>query len=121
MAESESQKVPVVKVEATKGTIDLDDDVPVKNEKQPETKLDQSERPPAQANTQLEVEATQHLENGLVLAKKAKATIKSKGKAIEAKNNEIRTKIEQLEDQIKREEGLAKKLKGDQVNLKAKE
>ena len=57
----------------------------------------------------------------MALAKKAKATIKSKGRAIEAKNNEIRTKIQQLEDQIKREESLAKKLKGDQVSLKAKE
>jgi len=43
-----------VKDEATKGTIDLEDDVPVKKE----MKSDQSERPPAQANTQLEVEAT---------------------------------------------------------------
>ena len=60
------------------------------------------------------------------LAEKAEAREKfrkavEKGKAIEAKNNEIRTKIQQLEDQIKREESLAKKLKGDQVSLKAKE
>lgn len=36
------------------------------------------------------------------------------------KNAEIRSKIQQLEDQIKREEQLAKKLKGDQLEMKHK-